>query len=105
MKMLQTLKEKMKFNKRGQAFANLNAAIIGLVSFAVIAVVGFLILAQFRANATVQSDPTTLQAVNQTQIAMAQIPQFLGIIVIVVVGAILIGLVAAFVIGSGQGRR
>jgi len=82
-------------HKRGvvQNFLPLVTAIVGL---GVTLVVGFLILAQIAANATVSSDTNASAAVSEVQGAMDDIPGWIPIIVVAVIGALLLGLVAYF---------
>lgn len=82
-------------NKKG-VVENLQPFVIALVSLGVILVVAFLIMANVASNATVAADANATQAVEDVQNAMNDIPGWLGIIVITVIGALLIGLVALF---------
>ena len=70
--------------------------VIALVSVGVILVVGSLIMAEVGDNAKVKADPNASQAINLTQSAIGDIPSWLSIIVITVIGALLIGLVSIF---------
>ena len=85
----------MKMDKKGQT-GQLVPLITGLVVIGLVLVVSFLILGEIAANATVVADENASSAVTETQQAMDQIPGWLGIIVITVIGAILIGLIAFF---------
>jgi len=91
-----------KMNNRGQIEA-LQPMIIALVVIAIVLVVGFLIFAE------VQDQVVSIDAVNESNSstfsygynasqdvtnAMADIPGWLPIIVVVVIGALLIGLVS-----------
>ena len=93
-----------KLNKKG-AIAELGSLIIALVSVGLIIVIGLLIMAETK------SQVITLDSVNEsnvssytaayngtvtTQNAMADIPTWLPIIVITVIGALLLGLVQMF---------
>lgn len=86
-------------NKRG-VIDQLMPVIIALVAIAVTIAVGFLILAEVAANSKVAADTNASAAVAETQSAMDDIPGWLPIIVITIIGALLIGLVALF-----RGRR
>ena len=84
-----------KNNKKG-IIDNLSSFTVGVGSFAIILVVVFLILSTMAANTTVAADPNATEAIDSTQEALDDIPTWLPIIVIVLVGALLIGLVALF---------
>lgn len=85
-----------KFSKKGQVLANLEGLMIGLAVIAVVAVVVFLIMGQLASNTTVAADANASAAVATTQAAADQVPDWLSIIVIVVIGGIIIGLVSFF---------
>lgn len=70
--------------------------VIALIVIGIVLVVGFLIFAEVASNAKVQADANTSLAVNQTVAAMAEIPGWLPIIIITVIGALLIALVSMF---------
>ena len=82
-------------SKKGQ-IDQLLPVIISLVGIAITLVVGFLILSQIAANTTVTADANASAAIDEVQGAMDDIPGWLPIIVITIIGAILIGLVAFF---------
>ncbi len=86
---------KLQHSKKG-AIDQLMPLIIGLVAIAITLAVGFLILSEVRANAKVAADANATAAVRETQSAMDDIPGWLPIIVITIIGALLIGLVAIF---------
>lgn len=77
-------------------FSNLSGLVVGLVALGIILAVGFLILSNILSNASVAADGNATAAVTSTITAAAGIPTWLGVIVIVVIGALLIGLVAMF---------
>jgi len=81
--------------KRG-AIAELMPVVIALVSIGIMLVVGFLILSEVAANTKVAADTNATRAVEDVQNAMQDIPGWLPIIVITIIGALLIGLVAYF---------
>jgi len=85
----------MKLQRKG-AIAELMPVIIALVTIGITLVVGFLILAEVAANTKVSSDSNASAAVDEVQNAMQDIPGWLPIIVITIIGALLIGLVAYF---------
>jgi len=88
--------QKMKFlNKKG-VIDNLFPVIISLVAIGITLAIGFLILAEVAANPTVAADANATAAVGETQSAMDDIPGWLPIIVITIIGALLIGLVGLF---------
>ena len=93
-------------SKKGQALAELGKIAMGIVAFAIIMVVGFLIVAEGQ-NQIVTIDGI-LDETNDSQKtvgynatvtlsnAMDDIPAWVPIIVIASIGAVLIGLVAMF---------
>ena len=84
-----------KLNKKG-AIDQLMPVVIALVVIGITLVVGFLILAEVADNTKVAADTNATAAVNSVQGAMSDIPGWLPIIVITIIGALLIGLVAYF---------
>lgn len=70
--------------------------IIALVGIGIILVVGFLIMAEIASNSKVAADSNATAAIKEVQSATADIPTWLPIIVITVIGALLIGLVSLF---------
>lgn len=86
---------KMFANRRG-VLDNLIPLVIGLVVIGVVLAVGFLIMSNIASNAAVAADPNATRAIGLTTTAMAGIPGWLGVIIIVVIGALLIGLVSMF---------
>ena len=85
-----------KINKKGQIDA-LQPLIISLVVIALVLVVGFLIFAQVKTQVQSIEGGTTGYGYNATlevTEAMEDIPGWLPIIVVVVIGALLIGLVS-----------
>jgi nitrogen fixation/metabolism regulation signal transduction histidine kinase len=75
---------------------NLQPIVIALVSIGITLAIAFLIMAEISANATVAADGNATAAVDETVSAMADIPGWLPIIVITVIGSLLLGLVAFF---------
>ena len=84
----------MKSSKKG--IAQLQDLVIGLVIIGIVLVVSFLILAQVADNTTVVADGNATAAVQETQSAMADIPGWLPIIVVTVIGAFILGLITLF---------
>jgi len=85
----------MKMNKKG-FMQDLGALGIGVVSLVIILAVAFLILAQVKANASVAADGNATAAVNTLTAAAATIPNWVPILIIVFIGAIVIGAVGLF---------
>ena len=82
-------------NKKG-VIENLIPVIIGLVSLGLVLAIGFLIMGSVNSNATVAANANASAAVETTMQAADDIPGWLPIIVITIIGALLIGLVALF---------
>ena len=86
----------MKLNKKGQVFEQLSALGIGIAALVITLVVVFLIMAQVAANSTVAADANATAAVKTLQNAAKTIPDWVGIVVITAIGALLIGMVMMF---------
>ena len=82
-------------NKKGVLDA-LGGLITTLGYLAILMAVIFLIVAEIRGNATVAADANATAAVRQTQEAMADVPPWLPIVVITVIGGVLLTLVRFF---------
>ena len=82
-------------HKRG-VIDNLSALIIGLGAFAIVAVVIFLIMSELAANTDVAADSNASAAVGEVQSAASDIPGWLPIVVITVIGGVLLLLVRVF---------
>lgn len=82
--------------KKGQVFDQMGALGVGIAGLAITLVVVFLILSKTAANTTVAADGNASTAVNQMQTAASDIPGWVSLIVIAVIGAIILGLVALF---------
>lgn len=80
-------------NKKGQIEA-LVPLVVSLVVIGILLVVAFLIFSQVAANSSVVADTNATAAIESVQEATADIPGWLPIIVVVVIGALLIGLVS-----------
>ncbi len=89
----------VKLTKRGQV-SQLLPLVTSLVAIGITLVIAFLIMSQVKTNSKVVADPNATAAISQVQDAMDDIPEFLSIIVITVIGAILLGLVAFFGISA-----
>ena len=83
-------------NKKGQVFDQISGLGIGIAALAITLVVVFLIMAQLAANTAVVADGNATAAVGVLQGAAEDIPAWVPLVVIAVIGAILIGLVALF---------
>ena len=83
-------------NKKGQVFDQLGALGIGIAGLVITLVVVFLILAQVKANSVVAADGNSTLAVNTITAAAATIPNWISIVVITAIGALLIGMVMMF---------
>lgn len=98
----------MKMNKKG-IIENLMGLVVPIIGIAIVLVVGFLVIAESKSqlqniqgiNASGQSSTylggtAAWNATSTTQNAIGDIPGWLPIIVITVIGALLIGLVTRF---------
>ena len=90
---------KMLKHKKG-VVDQLAPVVISLVVIGLTIAIAFLILANVAANDQVAADSNASTALDVTQNAMADIPGWLPIIIITIIGALLIGLVSLF-----RGRR
>ncbi len=88
------------FYSKKAALAQLVPVVIGLVVLGIVLAVSFLILSELSSNSKVAADTNATAGVVAVQNAMQDIPGWLPIIVITIIGALLIGLVAMF----GMGR-
>lgn len=82
-------------NKKG-VIDQLAPVVIALISVGIILVVGFLIMSEVASNTKVTADNNASVAVDEVQDAMDDIPTWLPIIIITIIGALLISLVAIF---------
>ena len=83
-------------NKKGQVFEQLSALGIGLAILTLVLVVVFLILANLAANTQVAADANATEATRLLTNAAADIPGWVPLVVIVVIGALLVGLISLF---------
>ena len=84
-----------KLGKKG-VIDQLFPMVTALVSVGILLVVAFLIFGNVGTNAQVVADLNATSALQQTTNATAQIPGWLPIIIITIIGALLIGLVSIF---------
>lgn len=75
---------------------NLVGLVVGVGAVGITLAIVFLILAQVRTNSTVVADPNTTAAVVSTTNALQNVPSFLPIIIIALIGVIVLGAVQAF---------
>jgi len=87
--------KKMMKSKAG-VLDNLSALGIGIAGLAITLVVVFLIMSQTAANTTVAADGNATSAINELNSAAGEIPGWVPLIVIAIIGSILLGLVALF---------
>jgi len=74
----------------------LSGLIVGIASFAIVAVVVFLIMSNLAANSQVSADDNATQAVADMQNAADDIPDWVPLIIVAIVGALLLGITALF---------
>lgn len=97
----------MKRNNKKGAFAQFGALAIGIVTLMVILVVGFLIMAEGQSqageiegltysNATECATSVTCNATNTLTDAVATVPGWVPIVVIVAIGGVLLAMVKQF---------
>ena len=82
-------------NKKG-VIDNLTPVVISLIAIGITLAIGFLVLANISANSDVMANKNASVAINQTVDALADIPGWLPIIVIVIIGALLLSLISVF---------
>ena len=87
----------MKFiNTKKGVIDQLAPVVISVVAMAITLVVVFLILSQMASNTKITADSNASAAIDQVQGALDDIPGWLPIIIITIIGALLISLVAIF---------
>ena len=87
----------MKFiNTKKGVIDQLAPVVISVVALAITLVVVFLILSQMASNTKIAADSNASAAIDQVQGALDDIPGWLPIIIITIIGALLISLVAIF---------
>lgn len=82
-------------NRKGQ-ISQLLPLVVALVAIGITLVVAFLIMSNVAANSQVTADANATAAIQEVQNATSDIPGWLPIIVITVIGALLLGLVQYF---------
>ena len=97
----------MKLNKKGQVFGQLASLATGVATLAIVLVVAFLVMSQGKtqigtiegidtANATECQTSNACNATSTLQSAVDDIPGWVPLIIIAVIGSILLGLVSLF---------
>jgi len=86
----------MKMTKKGQIFDQMSALGVGIAGLAITLIVVFLIMSNAASNTTVAEDGNASAALDTLQNAADDIPQWVPLVVIAVIGAIILGLVALF---------
>lgn len=84
-----------KIGKKG-VFDGMSNLAIGAVVLGITLVVALLIMSGVKANTTVSADGNATAATNSVLTAMATIPGWVGLVVLVAIGALLIFLVRRF---------
>ena len=95
------MKSLFRDDKKGQVFQALTGLGIGLAVLLITLAVVFLIMSNVGSNASVAGDPNATAAVTAITVAADTIPGWVPLVVIVVIGALIIGLVSR---GFGGGR-
>jgi len=85
-----------KLNKKGQVFNQLSGLGTGIAALAITLTVVFLIMSQTAANTSVAADANASAAIDVLQGAADDIPGWVPLVVVAVIGAILLSLVALF---------
>jgi uncharacterized protein (UPF0333 family) len=96
MEVLSKMKQLSKMNKKGQVLSNLSALGVGIAGLAITLVVVFLIMSETASNSTVAADANASAAIDTLQDATDDIPGWVPLIIIAIIGSILLGLVALF---------
>ena len=86
----------LKLRKKGQVMDNLSALFIGLAGLAIVAIVVFLIFSNLASNTQVAADQNATAAITAVKNAGSDVIDWLPIVIITIIGALLIGLVAFF---------
>ena len=88
---------KMKaLNKKGQVFDQITALGVGIAGLAITLIVVFLILSNLASNSSVAAVNNASVAVDELQSSADDIPGWIPLIVVAVIGSILLALVAIF---------
>ena len=85
----------MKMNKKG-VFQQLQGLGVGLAALVIVMAISFLIMGEVGANANVAADANATAAVTTITEAADDIPGWVPLVVIAVIGALLLGLVAMY---------
>ncbi len=85
----------MKMNKRA-VFDQLSALGVGIATLVITLAVVFLILANVRANTQVAADPNATASVVTLTNAASTIPGWVPLVVLVAIGALILGMIALF---------
>lgn len=83
-------------SKKGQVMDQLGSLGIGIATLVIILAVVFLIMANVGANTQVAADANATAAVQTLTTAAATIPTWVPLVVIVAIGALILGLVQVF---------
>ncbi len=84
-----------KIGKKG-VFDQISGLAVGIAGLAIVLIVVFLILSNLGSNTQVAADANATAAVNTLSAAADDIPDWVPLVVIAVIGAILLSLVALF---------
>ncbi len=84
-----------KLNKKGGVFDQLSALGIGVAALAITLVVIFLIFAELAANTQVAADGNASATVTDLTAATATLPDWVPIVIVTFIGALLIGMVTS----------
>ena len=82
--------------KKGQALATLQALVVGLAVLAMVAAVVFVMLSKIVANSQVAADGNATAAVKTVQAAAADIPGWIPLVVIAIIGIAVLGIMALY---------
>ena len=87
---------KLKLNKRGQVFSQIQGLGVGIAGMVIVFAVVFLIMTQVGSNQQVAADGNATAAVLTLANATDDIPGWVPLIVIAIIGGIMLSLVALF---------
>ena len=82
--------------KKGQVFDQISSLGVGIAALAIVLIVVFLILSNLGSNDQVTTGSFAENATNTLTDSAADIPGWIPLIVIAIIGSILLGLVALF---------
>jgi len=82
-------------NKKG-VFSQLGALGVGIATLVITLAVVFLVLANIKSNSSVSADGNATAAVNTITTAAATIPGWVSLVVIVAIGALILGMLGMF---------